>query len=84
VSVATGPSDSSAAAIAAFGLLRLAALSADPVYAQTAREALHALAGARRPCQATAGLPHGLGVDASTIYGNWSGWQVVDPMGDGI
>jgi hypothetical protein len=43
VPVATGPRALSAAAIAAFGLLRLAALSADPIYAQTARETLRAL-----------------------------------------
>jgi unsaturated chondroitin disaccharide hydrolase len=81
VPLAASPRDSSAAAIAAFGLLRLAALSADPVYAQTARETLRALgfrmAYMTAPAEpailthATADLPHGLGVDASTIYGDY-------------
>jgi hypothetical protein len=65
VPVATGPRDLSAAAIAAFGLLRVAALSADPIYAQTERETLRALgtgymAGPAVPAillHATADLP---------------------------
>jgi unsaturated chondroitin disaccharide hydrolase len=75
----TGPRDSSAAAIAAFGLLHLATLSNDVEYMDAAKQILHALcedylAPTTLPVillHATADLPHGLGIDESTIYGDY-------------
>lgn len=73
------PRDSSAAAIAAYGLLRLASLSGSQTYADAARETLHELSARHLAppeapsivLHATADLPHGLGIDESTIYGDY-------------
>jgi unsaturated chondroitin disaccharide hydrolase len=73
------PRDSSAAAIASYGLLRLADLTSNMRYRDAAWQTLrilsnHYLAPAGKPAillHATADLPHGLGVDESTIYGDY-------------
>ena len=73
------PRDSSAAAIAAYGLLRLATLGDDGGYADAAWRILHVLcedylAPPAQPAillHATADLPHGLGIDESTMYGDY-------------
>jgi unsaturated chondroitin disaccharide hydrolase len=73
------PRDASAAAIAAFGMLLLADLGTPLPAAQAAEETLRALvrsaqAPAGHPAlllHATADLPHGLGIDESTIYGDY-------------
>lgn len=73
------PKDASAGAIVSYGLLRLHALTKDPQYLQDATRMLEALA---RHCgnstgigglllHATADLPHGLGIDQSTMYGDY-------------
>ena len=69
---ATEPRDSSAAAIAAYGLLLLdqtdtAARCIKALVEQAQAPALHAAILLR----ATADLPHGLGIDESTIYGDY-------------
>lgn len=85
VPVGDGPRDSSAAAIASYGLLRLAELdaTADQRNQRDYREAvyhtLHSLstgytAAPHAPAllvHATADLPHGLGIDGSTVYGDY-------------
>lgn len=73
------PRDSAAAAISCFGMLRLAAATADTELEQYALDVLrslsegyahaaprHALLG-----HATADLPHGLGIDGATVYGDY-------------
>ena len=73
------PRDSSAAAIAAYGLLRQTAIDDDARYASAARDILRVLceeyvAGPEWSgilLHATADLPHGLGVDESTLYGDY-------------
>ena len=73
------PKDASAGVIVAYGLLRLHALTGDAQYLQSATHMLEALA---RTCgndagpgglllHATADLPHGLGIDQSTMYGDY-------------
>jgi unsaturated chondroitin disaccharide hydrolase len=71
--------DSSAAAIASYGLLGLADLTGSARYREVATDTLYVLADrfvAPRHrdglvLHATADLPHGLGVDESTIYGDY-------------
>lgn len=71
--------DSSAAAITAYGLLRLWELTSDKRHLDLAETMLEALCARclirddRAPilAHATADLPHGLGVDESTIYGDY-------------
>jgi unsaturated chondroitin disaccharide hydrolase len=73
------PRDASAGAIAAYGLLLLAELGTDLPAAETAEKSLRALvAEAQAPSlhpaillHATADLPHGKGIDESTIYGDY-------------
>lgn len=73
------PKDSSAAAIAAYGLLRLGTLRGDPTYTRAARATMDALCtdyvgGPEAPgilVHATADLPHGIGIDGCTIYGDY-------------
>jgi unsaturated chondroitin disaccharide hydrolase len=73
------PRDASAGAIAAYGLLTLAELGTELPAAEAAEAALRALATeAQAPAghpaillHATADLPHGLGIDESTIYGDY-------------
>jgi unsaturated chondroitin disaccharide hydrolase len=73
------PRDASAGAIAAYGFLRLYAITGDAGHLRTARRLLRALA---LTCgndtdrgglllHATADLPHGLGIDGSTMYGDY-------------
>jgi unsaturated chondroitin disaccharide hydrolase len=73
------PRDSSAGAIASFGLLKLHQLTGERQYRQTASKVLRALA---ETCanhsdkgglllHATADLPHGLGIDESAMYGDF-------------
>ena len=80
--MATGantPKDSSAAAIASYGLLKLYRITNDKKYLQSASQLLEALAsicGNRTShggvlLHATADLPHGLGIDESTMYGDY-------------
>lgn len=79
VTGAKEPRDSSAAAIAAYGLLHLAALGDEAGYEDAARDILRILcenylAGPEWPgilLHATADLPHGLGIDESTVYGDY-------------
>ncbi|MCC6869033.1 MAG: glycoside hydrolase family 88 protein [Burkholderiales bacterium] len=71
--------DASAAAIAAYGLLRLARLTGNPAHRDDAVDLLAALwqRCANRGeeggllLHATADLPHGLGIDESTMYGDY-------------
>jgi unsaturated chondroitin disaccharide hydrolase len=73
------PRDASAGAIAAYGLLILAGLGTDLPAAESAARILQALVrDAQAPpghpailLHATADLPHGLGIDESTIYGDY-------------
>jgi len=73
------PRDASAAAIAAYGLLLLGEETADPRWSAAGEACLQALAeSAQAPpgqpailLHATADLPHGIGVDESTIYGDY-------------
>ena len=73
------PKDSSAGAITAYGLIRLWKLTSSTRYldlAETMLEALTAHCLARPDSapilvHATADLPHGLGIDESTIYGDF-------------
>lgn len=73
------PRDASAGAIAAYGLLRLGRLTGDYLYRDHAIRLLEALwtQCANRGDQgglvlhATADLPHGLGIDESTMYGDY-------------
>jgi unsaturated chondroitin disaccharide hydrolase len=73
------PRDSSAAAIAAYGLLRLADVSKEQTYADVAQNILRELSEDYLAppewsgilLHATADLPHGLGIDESTIYGDY-------------
>lgn len=73
------PKDASAGAIASFGLLKLHAVTGDRTFLDTATRLLHALV---TTCangsdegglllHATADLPHGLGIDESTMYGDY-------------
>jgi unsaturated chondroitin disaccharide hydrolase len=71
--------DSSAGAITAYGLIRLWELTSDARYLELAEAMLEALCShclmrdERAPilAHATADLPHGLGIDESTIYGDY-------------
>lgn len=73
------PRDSSAAAIAAFGMLRLSAARQDEELRRYALSILRSLSGSyanAAPRQAllghaTADLPHGLGIDGATAYGDY-------------
>jgi len=73
------PRDASAGAIAAYGLLRLARLTGDRIHRDEAVRLLDALwqRCANRGeeggllLHATADLPHGLGIDESTMYGDY-------------
>jgi unsaturated chondroitin disaccharide hydrolase len=76
---ANQPRDSSAAAIASFGMLKLFQITGAHRYLETASRLLQALAETctNRSCQgglllhATADLPHRLGIDESTMYGDY-------------
>lgn len=78
-SPAPQPRDSSAAAIASFGMLRLAAARGDEELRRYALRVLESLSGRysdAAPRQAllghaTADLPHGLGIDGATAYGDY-------------
>jgi unsaturated chondroitin disaccharide hydrolase len=73
------PRDSSAGAIASFGMLKLHQVTGEGHYLETASRLLRALAEtcANRSdrggllLHATADLPHGLGIDESTMYGDY-------------
>jgi unsaturated chondroitin disaccharide hydrolase len=73
------PRDASASAIASFGLLKLHGLTGEAAHRDAAVVLLRALVAqcANRGSQggvllhATADLPHGLGIDASTMYGDF-------------
>ncbi|CAN7789043.1 glycoside hydrolase family 88 protein [Caballeronia sp. LjRoot34] len=73
------PRDSSAGAITAFGLVRLATVTGEKRYLQLARSLLEALSTRCLSSEdqesvlahATADLPHGLGIDESTAYGDY-------------
>lgn len=73
------PRDSSAAAISCFGMLRLAAALHDDDLRSYAMRVLRSLSEAyadAAPRQAllghaTADLPHGLGIDGATVYGDY-------------
>lgn len=75
----SAPKDASAGAIAAYGLLRLYELTDDARWLDAALRlvlALHARCGnagaaAGLLLHATADLPHGLGVDGATMYGDY-------------
>lgn len=79
VSDPAAPRDSSAGAITAFGLIRLARVSGDQRHVTLARSMLRDLcARCLAPddhdsvlAHATADLPHGLGIDESTAYGDY-------------
>ncbi|QWA10276.1 glycoside hydrolase family 88 protein [Sodalis ligni] len=72
------PKDASAGAISAYGLLRLYRLTGEVMFKDSAVSVLHALS---RHCMlddnegllahATADLPHGLGIDQATAYGDY-------------
>jgi unsaturated chondroitin disaccharide hydrolase len=74
-----GPKDSSAGAIASYGFIKLYCLTKDRAHFDTAVRLLQALAltcgnGSGHGgllLHATADLPHGLGVDGSTMYGDY-------------
>lgn len=73
------PRDSSAAAISCYGMLRLAAALQDDALRRYAMAVLRSLSEAyadAAPRQAllghaTADLPHGLGIDGATVYGDY-------------
>lgn len=73
------PLDSSAGAISAYGLVRLARITKDSRYLQLASSILDALSAQCLAssdaesilAHATADLPHGLGIDESTAYGDF-------------
>jgi unsaturated chondroitin disaccharide hydrolase len=73
------PRDSSAAAIAAYGMLRLARATGDEDLRAYALRALRSLSEAYAEAaprlallgHATADLPHGLGIDGATAYGDY-------------
>lgn len=73
------PRDSSAAAIASYGLQRLARVTGDLRYRRAAVDQLDALASTCANhserggllLHATADLPHALGIDESTMYGDY-------------
>lgn len=73
------PKDSSAAAIASYGFQKLYEVTREPRHLAAARSLLHDLSNrcANRSesggllLHATADLPHGLGIDESTIYGDY-------------
>ncbi len=73
------PRDSAAGAIASFGMLKLYQLTGEARHRATATKLLQALAAtcANRTddggllLHATADLPHGLGIDESTMYGDF-------------
>jgi len=73
------PKDSSAGAIASYGFLKLYAMTNDRSHFGTATRLLQSLAltcgngsdSGGLLLHATADLPHGLGVDGSTIYGDY-------------
>jgi unsaturated chondroitin disaccharide hydrolase len=74
------PRDASAGAIASYGLQKLFDLTGERRFLQAASNILQALAAtcANRPgapggvlLHATADLPHGLGIDESTMYGDY-------------
>ena len=75
---ASAPKDASAGAISAFGLLRLFKITQKAEYLSCAEEMLKALSESCLSDEnegllshATADLPHGLGIDESTIYGDY-------------
>ncbi len=73
------PKDASASAIASYGFLKLGKVTGNPAYRQTAERLLKALAdtcgndsdAGGLLLHATADLPHGLGIDESTMYGDY-------------
>lgn len=73
------PKDSSAGAIASYGFLKLFRLTKDRAHLDAAVQLLRTLAhscgNAAEPggllLHATADLPHGLGIDGSTMYGDY-------------
>lgn len=80
--MATGPNepkDASASAIASYGLIKLHKITSDERHLKRATQLLQALAetcGNRGDeggvlLHSTADLPHGLGIDESTIYGDY-------------
>ena len=73
------PKDSSAGAIASYGLLKLYGVTGDRRHLEDASKLLRALMdtcgagsdGGGLLLHATADLPHGLGIDGATIYGDY-------------
>ena len=73
------PRDSSAGAIAAYGLLLLGEQLVDSAMASAGEDCLRALVEAAQAppwhpailLHATADLPHGIGIDESTVYGDY-------------
>ena len=85
------PRDSSAAAIAAYGLLRLARPGDAEGYKDAARDILRVLCEDYLAApewsgillHATADLPHGLGIDESTVYGDYFFVRALQWLRDG-
>jgi unsaturated chondroitin disaccharide hydrolase len=73
------PKDSSASAVASYGFLKLYSLTAKRAHLESATHLLRALADTCANgsdaggllLHATADLPHGLGIDGSTMYGDY-------------
>ncbi len=73
------PKDASAGAIASYGFQKLHALTGETQYREIAERLLQALAencgndsdAGGLLLHATADLPHGLGIDESTMYGDY-------------
>jgi unsaturated chondroitin disaccharide hydrolase len=73
------PKDSSAGAVASYGFLKLYGITQERRHLETATRLLHAMAmtcanasnSGGLLLHATADLPHGLGIDGTTIYGDY-------------
>jgi unsaturated chondroitin disaccharide hydrolase len=73
------PKDSSAGAIASYGFIKLYGITEDSRHLETATRLLSAMAmtcanasnGGGLLLHATADLPHGLGIDGTTMYGDY-------------